>query len=66
MSESVCHARSLSIVYTPLHGVGESSVARVLRTAGFEHTHVLASQRSPDGDFPNVPDHVANPEYPKT
>jgi phosphoglucomutase/phosphomannomutase len=66
VSESVCHARDLSIVYTPLHGVGESSVARVLRTAGFERIQILSSQRSPDGDFPNVPDHIANPEYPQT
>ena len=56
----------LSIVYTPLHGVGETSVARALETAGFRRVHILASQRTPDGDFPNVPDHVANPEYPRT
>ncbi len=66
VSESVCHARDISIVYTPLHGVGETSVARVLKTAGFRRLHILASQRTPDGDFPNVPDHVANPEYPRT
>jgi len=66
VSESVCHARDLSIVYTPLHGVGETSVARVLDTAGFRRVHILASQRSPDGDFPSVPDHIANPEYPRT
>ncbi len=39
---------------------------RVLATAGFRRVHILASQRTPDGDFPNVPDHVANPEYPRT
>jgi phosphoglucomutase/phosphomannomutase len=66
VSESVSHARDLSIVYTPLHGVGETSVAATLRTAGFTQVHLLASQRTPDGDFPNVPDHVANPEYPRT
>jgi phosphoglucomutase/phosphomannomutase len=66
VGESVSDARDLSIVYTPLHGVGESSVARVLAAAGFERVHILASQRTPDGDFPNVPNHVANPEYPKT
>ncbi len=66
LSESVCHARDLSIVYTPLHGVGETSVARVLKTAGFRRVHILESQRSPDGDFPNVPGHVANPENPRT
>jgi phosphoglucomutase/phosphomannomutase len=66
ISESVSHARDLSIVYTPLHGVGEKSVAAVLRTAGFTHVQVLESQRTPDGDFPTVPGHVANPEYPRT
>ena len=66
VSESVGHARDLSIVYTPLHGVGETSVAAVLRIAGFTRVQILESQRTPDGDFPNVPDHVANPEYPRT
>jgi phosphoglucomutase len=66
VSESVCHARALSIVYTPLHGVGESSVAPTLHSAGFEQVHIVESQQTPDGDFPNVPDHVANPEYPRT
>ena len=66
VSESVCHARDISIVYTPLHGVGETSVARALATAGFRRLHILASQRTGDGDFPNVPDHIANPEYPRT
>jgi phosphoglucomutase/phosphomannomutase len=66
LSESVCHARDLAIVYTPLHGVGETSVARVLKTAGFRRVHLLESQRAPDGDFPNVPGHVANPENPQT
>jgi phosphoglucomutase/phosphomannomutase len=66
LSESVCHTRDLSIVYTPLHGVGETSVARVLQTAGFSKVTILEAQRTPDGDFPNVPDHIANPEYPRT
>jgi phosphoglucomutase/phosphomannomutase len=66
LSESVSHARDIEIVYTPLHGVGETSVAAALRTAGFKRLHVLESQRTPDGDFPTVPGHVANPEYPRT
>ncbi len=66
VGESVSHARDLSIVYTPLHGVGETSVAATLRTAGFRGLRVLESQRTPDGDFPTVPGHVANPEYPQT
>ena len=66
VSESVSHARDLSIVYTPLHGVGETSVAasaRDRRLFASPHPRVAAQ---PDGDFPNVPDHVANPEYPRT
>jgi len=66
VSESVSHARDVSIVYTPMHGVGETSVAASLLKAGFGKLNVLASQRTPDGDFPNVPGHVSNPEIPKT
>ncbi len=66
VAEEVTRARDLTIIYTPLHGVGESSVAAALRRAGFERVTVLASQRTPDGDFPNVPDHVSNPENPAT
>ncbi len=66
VGEAVTHARDLSIVYTPLQGVGETSVARALCTAGFERLNILAAQRTPDGDFPSVPGHVANPENPRT
>ena len=66
VSQSVSHARDLAIVYTPLHGVGETSVAAALRLAGFDKLNILASQRTPDGNFPTVPGHVANPEIPRT
>jgi phosphoglucomutase/phosphomannomutase len=66
VSESVSHARDVSIVYTPLHGVGASSVAAALKQAGFAKLDVLAEQSTPDGDFPTVPGHVANPELPRT
>ncbi len=59
-------ARDLKIVYTPMHGVGETSVAASLLAAGFKDLNILASQRTQDGDFPNVPGHVSNPEIPKT
>ena len=65
VGQSVCHGRDLAIVYTPLHGVGETSVVAVLQDAGFRQINILASQRTPDGDFPNVPEHVANPENPR-
>ena len=56
----------ISIVYTPMHGVGATSVAASLLKAGFTRLNVLASQSTPDGDFPNVPGHVSNPEIPRT
>ena len=66
VAQSVAGDRDLSIVYTPMHGVGETSVVAALLKAGFSKVNVLESQRHPDGDFPNVPGHVSNPEIPKT
>ena len=54
--------RDLSIVYTPLHGVGGTTVAQVLETAGFDCPHVVEQQEHPDPDFPTVA--FPNPEEP--
>jgi phosphoglucomutase/phosphomannomutase len=56
--------RKVKIVYSPLHGVGGTSVLPVLQTAGFNVVELFGPHATPDGDFPNVPDHVANPENP--
>jgi phosphoglucomutase/phosphomannomutase len=56
--------RAVSILYTPLHGVGASAVVPVLRGAGFTSLRLYGPQETPDGDFPNVPGHVSNPENP--
>ena len=56
--------RDVSILYTPLHGVGASAVVPVLHGAGFTKLRLYGPQETPDGDFPNVPGHVANPENP--
>jgi phosphomannomutase len=56
--------RDVSILYTPLHGVGASAVVPVLAGAGFAKLRLYGPQSEPDGDFPNVPGHVANPENP--
>ncbi|MBC1492642.1 phospho-sugar mutase [Listeria booriae] len=44
----------LQIVYTPLHGTGESLVLGSLKQAGFTNVHVIAEQARPDGAFPTV------------
>ena len=54
--------RDLSIVYTPLHGVGGTTVAQVLETAGFDAPHVVEQQEHPDPEFPTVA--FPNPEEP--
>lgn len=57
--------RALSILYSPLHGVGTSAVLPALEAAGFRGVELYHPQATPDGDFPNVPGHVSNPENPR-
>ncbi|GAA1478494.1 phospho-sugar mutase [Nocardioides aestuarii] len=52
--------RDLRTVYTPLHGVGGTSVLQVLETAGFEAPSVVEEQEQPDPRFPTVA--FPNPE----
>ncbi|MGQ9504876.1 MAG: phospho-sugar mutase [Thermogutta sp.] len=54
--------RNLRILYSPLHGVGTTAVLPALKNAGFDDVEVFAPHAEPSGDFPNVPNHVANPE----
>jgi phosphoglucomutase/phosphomannomutase len=62
VSQSTPGPRDLKIVYSPLHGVGATAVVPVLAAAGFANVEVFSQHAKPDGDFPNVPGHVANPE----
>ena len=64
LRQSIAGPRDVSILYTPLHGVGASAVVPVLDGAGFKKLRLYGPQEMPDGDFPNVPGHVANPENP--
>eukprot|EP01032_Pedospumella_encystans_P006199 gene6199-7422_t len=54
--------RDLELVYTPLHGVGGTSVVQVLEAAGFDAPRVVEQQEQPDADFPTVA--FPNPEEP--
>jgi phosphomannomutase len=54
--------RGLSMVYTPLHGVGDETAERVLERAGFARPTAVPEQVAPDADFPTVA--FPNPEEP--
>ncbi|MEM1062900.1 MAG: phospho-sugar mutase, partial [Planctomycetota bacterium] len=64
-SLSLSEARGLKAVFTPLHGVGETSCFAVLKQAGFDGVEIFEPQREQDGNFPNVADHFPNPERPQ-
>ena len=52
--------KKLKIVYTPLHGTGNTVTSRLLNELGFESVYVVPEQEKPDGNFPTVD--YPNPE----
>jgi phosphomannomutase len=64
LNQSQPGPRNIKILYSPLHGVGLTSVLPILQADGFQDIEVYQPHAKPDGDFPNVPGHVANPENP--
>ena len=54
--------RNLKAIFSPLHGVGETSVYKLLQATGFGDISIFEPHRAPDGNFPNVPDQLPNPE----
>jgi phosphoglucomutase/phosphomannomutase len=54
--------RDVKILYSPLHGVGAAAVVPLAEKVGFKDIEVYGPHSEPNGDFPNVPGHVSNPE----
>ena len=52
--------KELKIVYTPLHGTGNTIAERLLNELGFKNVYVVPEQAKPDGNFPTVD--YPNPE----
>ena len=52
--------KNLKIVYTPLHGTGNTIAKRLLNEIGLENVYVVPEQEKPDGNFPTVD--YPNPE----
>ena len=52
--------KELKIVYTPLHGTGNTIVERLLNELGFKNVYVVPEQAKPDGNFTTVD--YPNPE----
>lgn len=65
LAMSLSNERDLPVLYSPLHGVGETACWRILTKAGFHGAQIFGPQRIPDGSFPNVPQHLPNPERPQ-
>ena len=62
VSQGSSGPRNLKIIYSPLHGVGEFAAVPALSADGFCDIEIFAPHCQPDGDFPNVPGNVSNPE----
>lgn len=62
IAEAEGEERDISIVYSPLHGAGQTNVLPVLKGAGFSNISVVKDQMTPDGTFPTIENGKPNPE----
>ncbi len=52
--------KTLKVVYTPLHGTGNTVTEKLLKELGLANVYVVPEQKDPDGNFPTVD--YPNPE----
>ena len=52
--------KSIKVVYTPLHGTGNTVAEKLLNEIGLQNVYVVPEQKDPDGNFPTVD--YPNPE----
>ena len=52
--------KDLKVVYSPLHGTGNTVTERLLKELGLKNVYVVPEQKEPDGNFPTVS--YPNPE----
>lgn len=52
--------KKLKVVYTPLHGTGNTIAEKLLKELGLTNVYVVPEQSKPDGNFPTVD--YPNPE----
>ncbi len=65
VATSLVPSRSARVVFTGLHGTGDTSAAEALRACGF-HVDIEPTQAPHDGAFPEVPFRTPNPEVPQS
>ncbi len=58
--EAIDRQKELKIVFTPLHGTGQTMIPEILKRFGFENVSIVTEQATADGNFPTV--HSPNPE----
>ncbi len=61
-AQSEGNKRDLKIVYSPLHGAGQTNTLPVLKEAGFSDIRLVGEQMVPDGNFPTIENGKPNPE----
>lgn len=62
VNQAETNYRDVNIVYSPLHGAGQTNALPALRKAGFKRISLVEEQMVPDGNFPTIEGGKPNPE----